>query len=674
MVTLKQLQVEELYGPGHRLCAGCGAAITARMTLKAMNRPVIAVNATGCLEVATTIYPYTAWRVPWVHGLFENAAAIASGIETYLKARNGGKMDTDVLVFAGDGGTFDIGLQALSGALERRHDFTYICYDNEAYMNCLPGDTFVMTENGAKRVDEVQVGEGVYSFDRTNNTLKLRKCSGVFDNGIRPVYEIATLHHLIASTPNHPYLVVKRHGRGRARELRWRTLSDLRLGDEIVVMNKLDTEGTSLEFNFRQVTKSDYKAHKLNEIRIPTQSSPELLEYLGLFVGDGWTRAQRGEVGFAIPEGPTRRRLLQLHTSLFGHDGIGQASQYYVYFNSVNLARFIDSLGFGKGAKNKTVPAWVFTLPTDEKEAFIKGLMASDGYRYGNSYRYVSSSPELLRKLRLLLQSMNYRVGRITWQTARKGEEFPHRRLLKDTRYGSLCFSNKRKWNLTKYRNQYRYQDPLIESDNFAVETVRHMEYVGRLRTYDLRVERDHNFIAEGVIVHNTGVQRSSATPEGAWTTTTPVGPASPGKVGPKKDLIAFALAHHIDYAATASAAYWNDFITKMQKATAIEGPALIHVISPCPLGWRFPTDQTIQMGRLAVQTRYFPLYEVERGRYKLNANPHPKPLEDFLKAQGRFSHLFKPEYASELAELKAQIEQRWSALQDLCQGKHPTW
>jgi len=76
MVTLKQLQVEELYGPGHRLCAGCGAAITARMTLKAMNRPVIAVNATGCLEVATTIYPYTAWRVPWVHGLFENAAAI----------------------------------------------------------------------------------------------------------------------------------------------------------------------------------------------------------------------------------------------------------------------------------------------------------------------------------------------------------------------------------------------------------------------------------------------------------------------------------------------------------------------------------------------------------------------------------------------------------------------
>src|SRR3990170_6372442 len=264
MVTLRELQVEELYGPGHRLCAGCGASVMGRMTLKAMKRPTVVVTATGCLEVATTIYPHTAWRVPWVHGLFENAPAIASGIETFLKSSNGGKLESDIIVFGGDGGTFDIGLQALSGALERRHDFVYVCYDNEAYMN--------------------------------------------------------------------------------------------------------------------------------------------------------------------------------------------------------------------------------------------------------------------------------------------------------------------------------------------------------------------------------TGVQRSSATPEGAWTTTTPIGASSAGKTGLKKDLITFGLAHHIDYVATASSAYWSDFITKMQKAAAVEGPALIHVIAPCPLGWRFKTDQTIQVARLAVQTRYFPLYEVERGRYKMSVNPHPRPMEEFLK------------------------------------------
>lgn len=306
MPTIRELSVEELYGPGHRLCAGCGASITARMTLKAMKRPTYVVNATGCLEVATTIYPYTAWRVPWVHGLFENAPAIATGVETYLKSMNGGKLDSDIIIFGGDGGTFDIGLQALSGAFERRHDFVYICYDNEAYMN--------------------------------------------------------------------------------------------------------------------------------------------------------------------------------------------------------------------------------------------------------------------------------------------------------------------------------------------------------------------------------TGIQRSSATPEGAWTTTTPIGVASSGKVGPKKDLVAFALAHHIDYAATASTAYWSDFITKVQKAAAVEGPALVHALAPCPLGWRFKTEQTIQMGRLAVQTRYFPLFEVERGKYKLSVNPHVEPLETFLRMQGRFSHLFQPQGADELNALKAQVDQRWAALQELCQGKHPTW
>jgi len=306
MVTLKELQVEELYGPGHRMCAGCGGAITARMTLKSMKRPTYVVNSTGCMEVATTIYPYTAWQVPWVHGLFENAPAIASGIETYLKSKDGGKLEADIIIFGGDGGTFDIGLQALSGAFERRHDLVYICYDNEAYMN--------------------------------------------------------------------------------------------------------------------------------------------------------------------------------------------------------------------------------------------------------------------------------------------------------------------------------------------------------------------------------TGIQRSSATPEGAWTTTTPVGVASPGKIGPKKDLVAFSLAHHVDYVATACPSYWSDFITKVRKAAEVDGPALIHALAPCPLGWRFKTEQTIQMGRLAVQSRYFPLYEVEKGKYKMSFSPHAVPLEDFLRLQGRFNHLFQPQYADELNALKSQVDQRWAALQDLCQGKHPTW
>jgi len=125
--------------PGHRLCAGCTAPIVAKLVLLATRGPTIVANATGCLEVATTIFPYTSWNVPWIHNAFENAAATASGIEAAIKAlKRKGKLKydhIDVIVFAGDGGTYDIGLQALSGAVERGHDFLYILYDNEAYMN-----------------------------------------------------------------------------------------------------------------------------------------------------------------------------------------------------------------------------------------------------------------------------------------------------------------------------------------------------------------------------------------------------------------------------------------------------------------------------------------------------------------------------------------------------------
>lgn len=108
-------------------------ALCVRLALKVLGKNTIAVSSTGCLEVITTPYPETAWEIPWIHVAFENAAAVASGIERALKAK--GKTDTTVVAFAGDGGTADIGMQALSGAMERGHNIIYICYDNEAYMN-----------------------------------------------------------------------------------------------------------------------------------------------------------------------------------------------------------------------------------------------------------------------------------------------------------------------------------------------------------------------------------------------------------------------------------------------------------------------------------------------------------------------------------------------------------
>ncbi len=129
---------------GHRMCAGCGAPAVARMVMRALheNDKAVISNATGCMEVSTCIYPYSAWTDSYIHTAFECAAATCSGVEAAYKAlKRQGKLkeengsQTKFITFGGDGGTYDIGLQSLSGAMERGHDMTYVCYDNGAYMN-----------------------------------------------------------------------------------------------------------------------------------------------------------------------------------------------------------------------------------------------------------------------------------------------------------------------------------------------------------------------------------------------------------------------------------------------------------------------------------------------------------------------------------------------------------
>jgi pyruvate ferredoxin oxidoreductase beta subunit len=130
---------KEFFAPGHRACIGCGEALAVRHVCKALGKDVVIANATGCMEIVSSALPTTTWRVPWIHSLFENTAAVASGIESGLKVlRRKGKIENKkitVVAMGGDGATCDIGLQALSGALERGHNFIYVCFDNEAYMN-----------------------------------------------------------------------------------------------------------------------------------------------------------------------------------------------------------------------------------------------------------------------------------------------------------------------------------------------------------------------------------------------------------------------------------------------------------------------------------------------------------------------------------------------------------
>lgn len=307
-MNLKKLSERpERLAPGHRMCPGCAAPIIARMVTKATESPIVISNATGCLEVSTSVYPFTSWRVPWIHNAFENAAATISGVETaYNVLKRKGKINSDkeikFLSFGGDGGTYDIGLQSLSGALERGHNFVYVCYDNEAYMN--------------------------------------------------------------------------------------------------------------------------------------------------------------------------------------------------------------------------------------------------------------------------------------------------------------------------------------------------------------------------------TGIQRSSATPFGADTKTAPAGKVHQGKEQFKKDLVSIIAGHNIPYIAQASPHNWADLIKKAEKAFNTEGPAFLNIISPCIPGWGMKMDETIELSRLAVETCFWPLYEIEDGEYKLSYDPKDKkkPIEDWLKPQTRFRHLFRPENKELLEKFQKHIDKEWEKLKKKCE------
>jgi len=296
----------ERLAPGHRMCAGCGAPIVVRQVLAAIDDPVVVCNATGCLEVSTSLYPYSSWRVPWLHNAFENVAATISGVETAYRSlvRQGKVPEENIrfVAFGGDGGTYDIGLQALSGAAERGHSFLYVCYNNEAYMN--------------------------------------------------------------------------------------------------------------------------------------------------------------------------------------------------------------------------------------------------------------------------------------------------------------------------------------------------------------------------------TGIQRSSATPLGAQTTTTPAGTVIPGKQQPRKDLTAIMAAHDIPYAAQAAPSQWRDLMQKTRKGVECGGTAFLNVLASCNRGWRHAPEETVEITQLAVDTCYWPLYEVEKGEWRLTYQPREKrPLEEWLKRQGRFRHLFRPENRHLVDELQAEVDRRWEQLLERCKA-----
>jgi pyruvate ferredoxin oxidoreductase beta subunit len=214
----------------------------------------------------------------------------------------------------------------------------------------------------------------------------------------------------------------------------------------------------------------------------------------------------------------------------------------------------------------------------------------------------------------------------------------------------------------------------LMEKGKVPKRDIKYIAIAGDGGTSDIGIqalsgafERNHDFLYlcfDNEAYMNTGIQRSSATPYGASTTTAPAGKFSIGQTTWKKNMAEIAVAHNIPYVATACPSYPFDLMNKVKKGAEVKGPAYVHIFSVCPTGWRTATDITIELGRLAVETGIFPLYEVEDGHYKLNVDrPKLRPVEEYLRPQGRYRHLPNEEIEKiqervneEYAKLKAKV------------------
>lgn len=196
--------------------------------------------------------------------------------------------------------------------------------------------------------------------------------------------------------------------------------------------------------------------------------------------------------------------------------------------------------------------------------------------------------------------------------------------------------------------------------------------------TYDIglqslsgALERGHDFLYvcyDNGAYMNTGNQRSGATPIGADTETTPAGATSFGKSVRRKDIMSIVAAHHIPYAATANVSYLNDFQKKVEKAFSYEGPKFLLVLAPCVNQWKYASNQTIEVGQLATETNFWPLFEVEKGKYRITYEPKQKlSIENFYQNQARFKHLFARKDRTDIFKIiQGEVDYEWDRLSKL--------
>jgi Fe-S cluster assembly scaffold protein SufB len=344
-------------------------------------------------------------------------------------------------------------------------------------LGCLAAGTRVFTNNDVKLIENVGVGDFVYSLTPEFQWVR-QAVTATKINPPRPTWKMTTADHReVVATDNHPFLVLRKTG--RVRQVAWLPLSDIRTGDEIAISGVIPDHGHPYEIPRRElVGASDFKA--------PHATDTELMWLLGFYLGDG--TKERGRVTFCVPQNDkSYERVCDTVRALFGLEGKHHLNVQLRY-SSTDFSLFIDAMGFGGTALSKRLPEWVYTLPVDQKRALIDGYVAADGHFRSNhkNLSLTSASRELLEDVKALALSAGLNPLKVATWTRR--EKKP------------LGVETKDYTNHFLYFGERNPEAPVYFS---PVITIAH---AGEQATYDIEVDGQHNFIANGILAHNSQI------------------------------------------------------------------------------------------------------------------------------------------------------------------------
>ena len=393
-----------------------------------------------------------------------------------------------------------------------------------AQYDCLHEDTLVHTGRGLVPIKHVEVGDTVFSFDEQKNAMFPAKVEARVPKGLKQVYEVRVGTRAIRATDNHPFLaLVDRREPGRVRRRfhrEWRYLSELQVGDFVAVARKTPDVGTSQQLRLP----STIRRRNARAVTLPKSTSEDLLWWAGLYIGDGYVHdaGNTRRVEFAIPatQPDLRDELSAVTSRVFGVPAV-PADEYKMRVASVRVADYIQAIGLSGNALEKRIPNWVYAAPEAERLAFLGGYVDADGdVRGSGSFKnkdmgLTSGNAALLEDTRRLAVQCGVRTSRVFDFTSKH----PHDRSRTMTGYrlrfsGDFdrvsCRSLRRRDRM--FRRAHFHNDSSHGRTTYRSHTTEHLGFArieaitpaGLAETYDIAVDGPHNFVAEGLIVHNS--------------------------------------------------------------------------------------------------------------------------------------------------------------------------